>query len=62
MSEKNAPKWVVKASDKFYSKKGVRPYDKVIFLKGKNHVYKIWYEMVGQGQIKIHYYKKNKTY
>jgi hypothetical protein len=61
ISEKNAPKWVVKATNKFYSRCKVRPYNKVIFLKGKNHIYKIWFETIGQAQIKTHYYKKSKT-
>ncbi|KHO53076.1 MAG: hypothetical protein QT05_C0009G0025 [archaeon GW2011_AR13] len=61
VSEKNVPRWVRNASNRFYSRKGVRPYNKVIFLKGKNHVYKIWYEMLGQAQIETHYYKKRKT-
>jgi hypothetical protein len=61
ISEKNTPKWVLKASNTFYSNCKVRPYNKIIFLKGKNHIYKVWFEMIGQGQIKDHYYKKRRT-
>mgnify|MGYP007088126266 CR=1 FL=1 len=65
ISEKNVPKWVINASDKFWNKFEKkyrhRPYDKIIFLKGKNNIYKIWFECVGQAEIKTHYYKKSRT-
>lgn len=65
ISEKNIPKWVISASGKFWSdfekKHGHRPYDKIIFLKGKSHLYKVWFECVGQAQIEEHYYKKLRT-
>ncbi len=63
IKERDAPKWVRKAAEDFYSKKGVRPYNKIIWFNGKNHVYKIWFEAIGfPGNIKWHYYKKKRTY
>ncbi|MEK6897745.1 MAG: hypothetical protein AABX28_00120 [Nanoarchaeota archaeon] len=61
MERKETPRWVVNASDKFYNSKEVRPYDKIIFLKGKNHIYKVWFQTIAQGQIETHYYKKLRT-
>ena len=65
ISKKNVPKWVIRASQNFWAhfekKHGHRPYDRIIFLKGKNHIYKVWFEMLGQAQIQEHYYKKLKT-
>jgi len=60
LSEKEVPKWVHKAGEKFYSKSRNRPYDKIKIFKGNTFIYKIWFECVGQGQIKWHYYKKKK--
>ena len=56
------PRWAMRITEDFYSKRGVRPYNKIIFIKGKNYIYKVWFEMIGQGQIDWHYYRKLRTF
>jgi hypothetical protein len=55
---KKPPKWVQKATDNYYNKCSIRPYDKIKHFKGRTYVYKIWFETITQGEIKIHYYRK----
>ena len=54
------PRWVKKATNRYYDKCSVRPYDIIIHFKGKHFIYKVWFETIGQAQIKKHYYKKKR--
>ena len=54
------PRWVEKKAPAFYNRKSVRPYDKIIYFKGKNFKYKVFFKMIAQGQIDIIYYAKKK--
>jgi len=58
LREKDVPRWVRRKADAFYDRRGVRPYNKRRYYKGKTYIYKVWFEMIGQGQIKTHYYRK----
>ena len=43
----NPPLWVKKATDKYYNRFGkARPYDHVIYFKGKTWLYKVWAVMI----------------
>ncbi|MEA3413978.1 MAG: hypothetical protein U9Q99_00420 [Nanoarchaeota archaeon] len=57
---KTPPKWVEKKAHHYYDSKRVRPYDKVIYFKGKNFKYKIFFKTICQGQIDIQYFAQKK--
>ena len=54
------PVWVKEAAEKIFYRNGIRPYDKVKIYYGNTFVYKVWFECITQGQIKIRYFKRKK--
>lgn len=64
LKEEDVPPWVLKADNSFYESydkhNGHRPYNIVTYFNGRTFRYKIWYECVGQAQIRTHYYRKKR--
>ena len=62
MPTSNPPRWVKRASEKyeraFERRYGHRPYDIIKHFRGKNRLYKVFYECVAQGQIEDKWYWK----
>jgi hypothetical protein len=54
------PKWVYNASERWYHKQQIRPYDKIKYFNGKTYTYKVFYKAIAQGNIKPEYYRKRK--
>jgi len=52
------PRWVFKAWARWERRLPTHPYNMVKIFVGKNHIYKYYGEMIGQGQVKDHWYIK----
>lgn len=61
MEDQDVPFWVRRVANSYFGS-GVRPYNKVVYVKGNHRVYKIWFETLGQANIKDHFYCKWRTY
>ena len=64
LKDEDVPSYVLRASNSFYTsyekRNGHRPYGVVTYFNGRTFRYKIWYECVGQAQIKRRYYRKKR--
>jgi len=54
------PSWVRNAFERYARRLPTHPYDVIKHYVGKNHIYKVYCETIRQGQIKEHWYVKQR--
>lgn len=60
MPIEDPPRWVRKAYDRWEEKLLTHAYGMVKHFVGKNYIYKVYCETVGQGQVELHWYRKKR--
>lgn len=62
LKPQEVPNWVSNAAldfeDKYIKTYGHRPYDIITYFNGKTFKYKVYFETIEQGRIKINIFKK----